>query len=98
MSQKIYQVVIYKSIFDEEKLAKYAALAGPAIKGAGGKFLARGIPVMTKESGEKTRTVVLEWESLEDAENGYNSKGYQEALRALDGAAIREFRYVEAAE
>ena len=38
------------------------------------------------------------WESLEDAENGYNSKGYQEALRALDGAAIREFRYVEAAE
>ena len=59
MSKKIYQVVIYKSISDEEKLAKYAALAGPAIKGAGGKFLARGIPVMTKESGEKTRTVVL---------------------------------------
>ena len=97
MSKKIYQVVIYKSISDEEKLAKYAALAGPAIKGAGGKFLARGIPVMTKESGEKTRTVVLEWESLEHAENGYNSEGYQEALRALDGAAIREFRYVEAA-
>ena len=86
MSKKIYQVVIYKSISDEEKLAKYAALAGPAIKGAGGKFLARGIPV------------VLEWESLEHAENGYNSEGYQEALRALDGAAIREFRYVEAAE
>ena len=98
MSNKIYQVVIYKSISDEEKSAKYAALAGPAIKGAGGKFLARGIPVMTKESGEKTRTVVLEWESLEHAENGYNSEGYQEALRALDGAAIREFRYVEAAE
>ena len=46
MSQKIYQVVIYKSISDEEKLAKYAALAGPAIKGAGGKFLARGIPAV----------------------------------------------------
>ncbi len=98
MSKKIYQVVIYKSISDEEKLAKYAALAGPAIKVAGGKFLARGIPVMTKESGEKTRTVVLEWENLEHAENGYNSDGYQEALRALDGAATREFRYVEAAD
>ena len=98
MSKKIYQVVIYKSISDEEKLAKYAALAGPAIKSAGGRFLARGIPVLTKESGEKTRTVVLEWENLEHAENGYNSDGYQEALRALDGAAIREFRYVEAAE
>mgnify|MGYP001283350837 FL=1 len=98
MSKKIYQVVIYKSISDEEKLAKYAALAGPAIKSAGGRFLARGIPVLTKESGEKTRTVVLEWENLEHAENGYNSDGYQEALQALDGAAIREFRYVEAAE
>ena len=98
MSKKIYQVGIYKSISDEEKLAKYAALAGPAIMGAGGKFLARGMPVMTKESGEKTRTVVIEWESLQHAENGYNSDGYQEALRALDGAAIREFRYVEAAE
>ena len=98
MSKKIYQVVIYKSISDEEKLAKYAALAGPAIKSAGGRFLARGIPVLTKESGEKTRTVVLEWENLEHAEHGYNSDGYQEALRALDGAAIREFRYVEAAE
>ena len=98
MSKRIYQVVIYKSISDNEKLAKYAALAGPAIEGAGGKFLARGIPVMTKESGQKTRTVVIEWESLEHAENGYNSEGYQEALRVLDGAAIREFRYVEAAE
>ena len=39
MSKKIYQVVIYKSISDEEKLAKYAALAGPAIKGLGANFL-----------------------------------------------------------
>ena len=53
MSKKIYQVVIYKSISDEEKLAKYAALAGPAIKAAGGKFLARGIPVMTKKVVKK---------------------------------------------
>ena len=97
MSKKIYQVVIYKSISDEEKLAKYAALAGPAIKGAGGKFLARGIPVAVKEEGQKTRTVVVEWESLEAAEAGYSSTGYQEALKKLDGSAIREFRYVEVA-
>ena len=95
---KIYQVVIYKSISDETKLAKYAALAGPAMKKAGAKFLARGIPVMVKEHGEKTRTVVVEWESLEQAENGYNSEDYQKALDALDGAAIREFRYIEPAE
>ncbi len=95
---KIYQVVIYRSISDETKLAKYAELAGPAMKKAGAKFLARGVPVMVKEHGEKTRTVVVEWESLDQAEKGYYSDDYQKALEALDGAAIREFRYVEPAE
>ena len=92
---KIIQVVIYKSISDEEKLAKYAALAGPAMTAAGGRILARGMPVAVKEAGEATRTVVIEWESLEAAEKGYGSDGYQAALTALDGGAIREFRYIE---
>ena len=38
---KVLQVVIYKSISDEEKLSAYAELAGPAMKAAGAKFLAR---------------------------------------------------------
>jgi uncharacterized protein (DUF1330 family) len=94
---KVYQVVIYTSILDEAKLANYAALAGPAMQAAGAKFLARGIPIAVKETGQKTRTVVIEWESLEAAEKGYASEDYQEALAALDNGAIREFRYVEAA-
>ena len=93
---KVIQVTIYRSISNKSKLAKYAALAGPAMVSAGARFLARGIPVAVKESGEKTRTVVIEWESLESAENAYNSEGYQAALRELEGSAIREFRYVEA--
>jgi len=93
---KIIQVVIYKSVSDEEKLAKYAALAGPEMAAAGGRILARGTPVALKEAGEATRTVVIEWDSLEAAEIGYASDGYQAALTALDGGAIREFRYVEA--
>ena len=93
---KIIQVVIYKSVSDEEKLAKYAALAGPEMAAAGGRILARGTPVALKEAGEATRTVVIEWDSLEVAEIGYASDGYQAALSALDGGAIREFRYVEA--
>ena len=35
---KVYQVVIYTSILDETKLAKYAALAGPAMQAAGANF------------------------------------------------------------
>ncbi len=92
---KVLQVVIYKSINDEEKLTAYAKLAGPAMEAAGAKFLARGIPIEVKEEGKKTRTVVVEWESLNAAIAGYNSEAYKEALKKLDGSAIREFRYVE---
>ena len=92
---KILQVVIYKSVSNEKKLGKYAELAGPAMIKAGAKFLARGLPVAVREAGEKTRTVVIEWENLEVANNAYNSEGYQKAMKALDGGAVREFRYVE---
>ena len=57
---KVLQVVIYKSVSDEEKLAKYAALALPAMEKAGAKFLARGLPVAVREEGQNTRTVVIE--------------------------------------
>ena len=72
---KIIQVVIYRSISNQEKLAKYAALAGPAMMAAGGRILARGLPVAVKEAGEATRTVVIEWDSLEAAEKGFNALG-----------------------
>ncbi len=93
---KVLQVVIYKSVSDETKLEAYAKLAGPAMESAGAKFLARGMPIAVREDGAKTRTVVVEWESLEVANSAYNSEGYQLALAALDGSAVREFRYMEA--
>ena len=65
---KVLQVVIYKSVSDEEKLAKYAALALPAMEKAGAKFLARGLPVAVREEGQNTRTVVIEWPSIEAAD------------------------------
>ena len=92
---KVLQVVIYKSVSDEEKLAAYAKLALPAMEKAGAKFLARGVPVAVREEGQKTRTVVIEWPSMEAADKGYNGPEYQAALEALDGSATREFRYVE---
>jgi len=92
---KVLQIVTYKSISDPDKLAAYAKLSAPAMQAQGGRILARGMPVAVKEAGEATRTVVIEWDSMDAAEAGYNSAGYQEALAALDGSAVREFRYVE---
>ena len=56
---KILQVVIYKSVSSEKKLAKYAELAGPAMIKAGAKFLARGLPVAVREAGKKQELLLL---------------------------------------
>ena len=93
---KVYQVVVYHEVNDPEKLAAYAELAGPAMKSEGATFLARGIPYLVREEGTATRTVLIEWPSREAADSGYNSPGYQEAIKVLDGAAKREFRYIDA--
>ena len=79
-----------------EKLAAYAVLARPAMEKAGAKFIARGVPFAVKEDGEAVRTIVIEWESMEAAENGYNSPDYQNALKALDNGAKRAFMYLDA--
>jgi len=92
----IYQITIYKQIIDPEKVAAYAALAGPAITAGGGTFVARGEPVATKEQGEVTRTVIIKWPDLETAYAAFASPGYVEALNKLDGGAIRDIRYVPA--
>jgi len=89
-----YWISIYKQIVDEAKVAAYAELAGPAIRGAGGTFVARGLPEQTYEYGEKTRTVLIEFESVEAALAAHDSPAYQEALAALDDGAVRDMRIV----
>jgi uncharacterized protein (DUF1330 family) len=93
-----YWVSIYKEILDEAKVAAYAELAGPALRGAGGTFVARGLPDQTYEAGEGTRTVIIEFESVEAARAAHETPAYQEALAALDGGAVRDMRIVPGVE
>jgi uncharacterized protein (DUF1330 family) len=92
---KAYWVTLYSEVRDPEKLAAYAALAGPAIVEAGGRFLARGNAAYAFENGKIGRTVVIEFVSIEAAHAAHESAAYQEALAALDGGASRDFRLVE---
>jgi uncharacterized protein (DUF1330 family) len=89
-----YWISIYDEIIDEAKVAAYAELAGPALRDAGGTFVARGLPELTYEAGQVTRTVVIEFESVEAARAAHESGAYQEALAALDGGAVRDLRIV----
>lgn len=94
---KAYWVATYRSISNPDALAAYAKLAGPAITAGGGRFLARGVPAHVYEAGLKQRTVLIEFDSVEQAMATHDSPAYQAALVALDGGAERDMRIVEGA-
>ena len=92
---KAYWVSAYRAVKDPDKLAAYAKLAGPALTAGGGRFLARGEPAVVYELGVKQRTVVVEFESVEQAVAAHDSPAYQAALDALGDGAEREIRIIE---
>jgi uncharacterized protein (DUF1330 family) len=92
---KGYWISFYRSTSDPAALAAYAKLAGPAIVGGGGRFLARGAPAKTYEHGMAQRTVVIEFDSVEQAIATHDSPAYQEALAALGNTCERDLRIVE---
>ena len=92
---KAYWVNAYHAVHDEEKLAAYAELAGPAVEAGGGRFIARGMAAHAYEAGIQQRTVLVEFESLEQAVACHDSPAYQEALAALADGVKRDLRIVE---
>lgn len=93
-----YWISTYDEVNDPEKNAAYAALAGPALTGAGGTFLARGNPEQVYELGEMTRTVLIEFASVDAARAAHDSPAYAEALAALGDGARRDLRIVPGVE
>ena len=92
---KAYWVATYRSISNQDALAGYAKLAGPAIQAAGGRFLARGTAAKAYEAGILQRVVIIEFDSVEKATAAHDSSGYQEALKVLGNGADRDLRIVE---
>jgi uncharacterized protein (DUF1330 family) len=92
---KTYWIGTYRAITNPDKLAAYAQLGGPAITAGGGRFIVRGMPAKTYEAGLNQRTVVIEFDSLEQAIATHDSSAYQAALEALGDGAERDIRLVE---
>lgn len=82
-------------VTDSEAYARYAALAGPAIKAYGGEFLARGGATRPLEGKARARNVLIRFPDLDAAEACYRSPAYQEALSHAKGASERELVVVE---
>ena len=92
---KAYWVSTYREVKNADKVAAYAKLAGPALIAAGGRFLARGMPSMAYELGLTERTVLIEFDSAEQAAAAHDSPAYQAALAALGDGADRDIRLIE---
>jgi uncharacterized protein (DUF1330 family) len=92
---KAFWISTYRAVKNPDKLAAYAKLAGPALTASGGRFLARGEPAKVYELGLKQRTVLLEFDSVEQAVSAHDSPAYQVALAALGDGAEREIRIIE---
>ncbi|EFL33084.1 conserved hypothetical protein [Streptomyces viridochromogenes DSM 40736] len=93
---KGYWVSVYPTITDPEGLDVYNALAGLAVKAAGGRVLASiGSRVVAHEAGIAERVVLIEFDSFEQAVAAYESAAYQKALAELPDGFERDFRIIE---
>lgn len=91
---KAYWISCYREVSNPDKLMAYAKLAGPAIEGGGGRFLARSAAAQAYEDGRLDRTVIIEFDSVEQAVAVHDSPAYQRALAELEGGAVRDMRIV----
>ena len=92
---KAYWIAIYKDLKNLENIKKYAEKATPAIKKYNGKILARGGRVETIEGTPSPRTVLIEFPSLQEAVNCYQSDEYQAAMKIGKGEFNRHIQIVE---
>ncbi|WP_408526018.1 DUF1330 domain-containing protein [Paraburkholderia fungorum] len=98
MMTKAYWVVSYRKVLKPEQLAEYSKLATPAISNGGGRILARGVAKFAHGAGLVERTVLTEFDSLQQAMSTFEGDEYQAALKVLGDAVERDFRIVEGTE
>ena len=92
---KAYWIAVYRDIKNPENIKKYGEKATPAIKKYNGTILARGGKVETIEGIPSPRTVLIQFQTMEDAIQCYNSPEYQEAMKIGKGEFNRHIQIVE---
>lgn len=95
---KGYWVIAWKSVSDPSAVERYVAPATEAIIAHGGRVVIAAVPEKVYESGLPSRTVLVEFESLDAAIAAYESADYQATLVHLKGKAERDVRIVEGIE
>ncbi len=81
-----------------ERYPDYVSTAKPAFERFGAKFLARGGEVHSLEGRNRARNVVIEFATVQDALDCYNSTEYQAAKAIRLTAASSELIVTEGIE
>ena len=76
----VYQVVEIDASNMDAYLKDYAPKAQAAIKAAGGKIIAAGKTTTIEGEPPKSRVVIQQWDSLEQAQAYRNSAAFKELL------------------
>ncbi|MEO1331591.1 MAG: DUF1330 domain-containing protein [Pseudomonadota bacterium] len=74
-------------VHDDETYKKYVEADTPVVAAYGGKFLVRGGEIGVSEEAPRSRNVVIEFESFEQAMACYQSPEYQAAKKFRDAAS-----------
>jgi len=88
-------IIARVSVLDGEGYKIYATAASEAIRKYGGRPLARGGRCEILEGEGRTRNVILEFDSYEQARTYYYSPEYQSALKHRIGISVGDFILVE---
>ena len=82
--------------FDESEYKGYARLAADAVRDFNGQFLVTGQGVQNQqESGYLPKSVVVRFDSYQDALACYQSEIYKQALSFIKDSSDRDFAIVE---
>ena len=92
-------IVVRMKVTDPEQYKRYVARTPECVASFGGRFIARGGEAVTLEGPEfRDRMVIIEFPSLERAQEFYNSPEYTEIKALREHAGIGEFIAVEGAD
>lgn len=87
--------VVSLEITDPEAYRAYQAFVRPFLAANEGRFLIRGGQQDVVEGSVKSRVVVIEFPSYEQATRVYRSEAYQTGLKLRLGASMADFAIVE---
>jgi uncharacterized protein (DUF1330 family) len=92
----VYVISEIAEIFDPALMEKYRSLAQATIKQYGGRYIVRG-GTIEKVEGDKTpqAIVIVEFPSMERAQEWYRSPEYAEALAVRPKALNRRLLFAE---